>query len=70
MLNKMENEHPFHLVDAVNGITVSALSAKIEQCNPDIVFVDGVYLMMDEITGEMNTPQAITNITRALKRLA
>jgi replicative DNA helicase len=70
MLNDMEKQHPFHLVDAVNGITVSALSAKIEQCSPDIVFVDGVYLMMDEITGEMNTPQAITNITRALKRLA
>lgn len=69
-LNKMELEHSFHLVDAVNGITVSALSAKIEQCKPDIVFVDGVYLMLDEITGEMNTPQAITNVTRALKRLA
>jgi replicative DNA helicase len=70
VLNDMENEHSFHLVDAVNGITVSALSAKIEQTKPDIVFVDGVYLMLDEITGEMNTPQAITNITRALKRLA
>lgn len=70
MLNDMEKQHPFHLVDAVNGITVSALSAKIEQLKPDIVFVDGVYLMMDELTGEMNTPQAITNITRALKRLA
>ena len=70
MLNRTEKMQPFHLVDAVNGITVSALAAKIEQCKPDIVFVDGVYLMMDEITGEMNTPQAITNITRALKRLA
>jgi len=70
MLNGMETMHPFHLVDAVSGITVSALSAKIEQTKPDIVFVDGVYLMLDEITGEMNTPQAITNITRALKRLA
>jgi replicative DNA helicase len=69
-LNEMEKEHSFHLVDAVNGITVSALAAKIEQTKPDIVVVDGVYLMLDEITGEMNTPQAITNITRALKRLA
>ena len=69
-LNEMEKEQSFHLVDAVNGITVSALSAKIEQSKPDIVFVDGVYLMLDEITGEMNTPQAITNITRAMKRLA
>ena len=70
MLNNMENKIPFHLVDAVNGITVSALAAKIEQLKPDIVFVDGVYLMMDELTGEMNTPQAITNVTRAMKRLA
>jgi len=70
VLNEMEKEHSFHLVDAVNGITVSSLAAKIEQTKPDIVFVDGVYLMLDEITGEMNTPQAITNITRALKRLA
>ena len=70
MLNEMETTQPFHLVDAVNGITVSALAAKIEQMKPDIVFVDGVYLMMDELTGEMNTPQAITNITRAMKRLA
>ena len=69
-LNEMEKEHSFHLVDAVHGITVSALAAKIEQTKPDIVFVDGVYLMLDEITGEMNTPQAITNITRAMKRLA
>lgn len=70
MLNAMESLQPFHLVDAINGLTVSALSAKIDQTKPDIVFVDGVYLMLDEITGEMNTPQAITNITRALKRLA
>jgi replicative DNA helicase len=70
ILNEMEKEQSFHIVDAVNGITVSALAAKIEQAKPDIVFVDGVYLMLDEITGEMNTPQAITNVTRALKRLA
>ena len=70
ILNIMEKEQSFHLVDAVHGITVSALSAKIEQTKPDIVFVDGVYLMLDEVTGEMNTPQSITNITRALKRLA
>ena len=70
VLNKMETEPSFHLIDAVNGITVSALAAKIEQTKPDIVFVDGVYLMLDEVSGEMNTPQAITNVTRSLKRLA
>jgi RecA-family ATPase len=44
--------------------------AKIEQLKPDIVFVDGVYLMFDQVTGESNTPQALTNITRGLKRVA
>lgn len=70
MLNELESKKPFHMVDAVNGLTVGALTAKISQANPDAVFVDGVYLMIDEITGEQNTPQAITNVTRSLKRLA
>lgn len=70
MLNEMETLHPFHLVDAVNGLTVSALAAKIQQTNPEIVFIDGVYLMLDEVSGEMNTPKALTNITRSIKRLS
>lgn len=70
MLNEMETKQSFKLVDAVNGLTVSALTAKIDQIQPDIVFVDGMYLMIDELTGERNTPQAITAITRSLKRLA
>jgi replicative DNA helicase len=71
MLKNMDGmTDSFHLVDAVNGLTVASLSATITKLKPSIVFVDGVYLMMDETTGEMNTPQSITNITRALKRLA
>jgi replicative DNA helicase len=70
MLAAMENLHPFHLVDAVGGLTVDSLVAKISQLEPDIVFVDGVYLMFDLVTGESNTPQALTNITRGLKRVA
>jgi replicative DNA helicase len=66
----LKTAKPFHLVDAVNGLTIDALLAKAEQLNPDILFVDGVYLMMDQVTGEANTPQALTNITRGLKRLA
>lgn len=58
------------LSDSISGITVSALAAKIEQHHPDVVAIDGVYLMFDEVTGEANTPQALTNITRSLKRLA
>lgn len=61
---------PFTLVDSLHGITVSALAAKVDQVNPEVLFVDGVYLMQDEQSGDSNTPQALTNITRSLKRLA
>lgn len=70
MLKAMDTAHPFHLVDAINGLTIDSLVAKAEQLNPDILFVDGVYLMLDQVTGEANTPQALTNITRGLKRVA
>lgn len=60
----------FWFVDSSGGQTVSAVASKIQAKNPDIVFIDGTYLMIDEQTGESNTPQAITNITRSLKRLA
>lgn len=70
MLNFMGSAHPFHLVDAMGGLTIDALVAKAEQLKPDILFVDGVYLMLDQVTGDSNTPQALTNITRGLKRVA
>ena len=60
----------FYFVDSANGQTVSSVASKIQSKNPDIIFIDGTYLMIDEQTGESNTPQAITNITRSLKRLA
>jgi replicative DNA helicase len=70
MLERMKNMPPFHLVDAVNGLTIDALVAKADQLKPDILFIDGVYLMLDQVTGDSNTPQALTNITRGLKRVA
>lgn len=69
-LENMKNEKPFHMVDAMGGLTIDALVAKAEQLEPDILFVDGVYLMLDQVTGDSNTPQALTNITRGLKRVA
>jgi len=69
-LAKMESMHKFYLTDAVPSMTVTGLAAKIDKLRPNIVFVDGVYLMLDEITGEINTPQSITNVTRNLKKLA
>ena len=69
-IDSLKTSHPFHFVDAVNGLTIDALLAKAEQLKPDILFIDGVYLMMDQVTGDANTPQALTNITRGLKRVA
>jgi replicative DNA helicase len=70
-LRSMENmRKPFWLVDSANGSTVSGIASKLSVLHPEIVFIDGVYLMIDEQTGEANTPQAITNITRSLKRMA
>ena len=71
MLEHMDKvPYTFTLTDSLHGITVSALTAKIEQTQPEVAFIDGVYLMQDEVTGDSNTPQALTNITRSLKRLA
>jgi replicative DNA helicase len=50
--------------------TVSGLAAKVEEHDPDIVFVDGLYLMDNEIGAEPGSPRAFTAISRSLKRLA
>ena len=70
-MNEMEQiPNSFHLVDAINGLTIDSLVATAQQLAPELLVVDGVYLMMDQVTGEANTPQALTNITRGLKRVA
>ena len=56
--------------DSNSATTLSGIGAKIDQYKPDIVFIDGLYMLIDEQTGEQNTPQALTNITRGLKRMA
>jgi replicative DNA helicase len=60
----------FWFVDSANGQTVSTVASKIQTKNPDIIFIDGTYLMIDENGADQGTPLAITNITRSLKRLA
>jgi replicative DNA helicase len=56
--------------DTSSTTTVSGVQAKIQQYNPAVVFVDGMYLMEDERGQDKGSPQALTNITRDLKRLA
>ena len=70
-LRMRKNRSPFRIVeDIASSTTVSSLSAKIKQHEPGIVFVDGVYMMDDEHGEPKGSPQALTNITRSLKRLA
>lgn len=61
---------PFRFMDISSGGTLSAIEAQIERHEPGLVVVDGIYMMTDEVTGESNSWEALTNITRGMKRLA
>lgn len=56
--------------DVTSAITVSGVQAKIQQYQPSVVIIDGVYLMDDEAGNDKGTPQALTSLTRGFKRLA
>lgn len=56
--------------DISSTTTVSGIIAKVQQHKPKVVFIDGVYLMDDEHGEAKGSSQAITNITRSLKRMA
>lgn len=56
--------------DRASTMTISGIRAKVEQVKPDVLFVDGAYFLMDEVSRESQTPIALTNISRGLKRMA
>jgi replicative DNA helicase len=58
--------------DAAGHSTVTSIQALIQETHPVLVVIDGVYFMTDEVTGQQGSSdhQALTNISRALKRLA
>lgn len=56
--------------DSMNATTLSGVEAKIDTHKPDIVIVDGIYMMQDELGEAQGSPQALTNLTRGFKRLA
>lgn len=65
------NMQPFVMTEDTSSLTtVSALAGKVQQHRPNLLIVDGVYLMDDEHGEPKGSPQALTNITRSLKRLA
>lgn len=51
-------------------MTVTAIGAKIDLLKPDIVIVDGVYMMEDEEGFDKGSPQALANIVAGLKFMA
>lgn len=70
-IEKMKDTSPFIFsADTMAVTTVSGLASKIEVLQPDIVFVDGVYLMSDEQGEPDKTPLALSHITGGIKRLA
>lgn len=66
LLDAKESLEPL-IVETATG--VSNVSAKIEQYKPDIVFVDGAYLMEDD-RGAKEDWLRVAHITRDLKALA
>lgn len=60
----------FIMPDNIAAMTITGLSAKIEKYKPDIVFVDGMYLMIDEETGEKESERSLRSLTRNMKRVA
>lgn len=72
-LHVREQFHTFLGVEDVHGhSTVTALQALIQDVQPGAIVIDGVYFMTDEVTGLQGSSetQALTNISRALKKLA
>lgn len=66
---------PFILsADVTSGMTVSGLQAKIADYQPDVLFVDGIYMMesdrLDPRQYPKGSPQVLTDISRSLKQLA
>ena len=71
MMHTVEGmQHMWLIHDPGRTTTVSAIAAKIALHRPDVVFIDGTYLMDSEEDVPQGSPQALTSITRALKQLA
>lgn len=71
MTRRMELLPPMvFTADPTSTSTLSAISALVDKYDPDVVYVDGVYMLQDENGEPQGSSQALTNITRGLKRMA
>jgi replicative DNA helicase len=55
--------------DTTSTTTLTGIEAKYDKYNPDLLIVDGVYMMQDE-NGETDERKILTNLTRGFKRFA
>lgn len=70
-INTLNGMHAFILsADRTSTMTLSGIAAKIDMIKPTVVFIDGAYMMDDQDGEPKNSPRALTNLTRGLKRLA
>ena len=70
--NRLQDMRPFLFsTDTESATTVAGIQGLIKELNPDVVFIDGVYFMQSVLKdAEPGSPQALTDISRSLKRLA
>ncbi|WP_274916917.1 DnaB-like helicase C-terminal domain-containing protein [Streptomyces sp. WZ-12] len=67
----MEGKTPFVISEDIKANTsLGAVQAKIDEVKPDVCLIDGIYFLVDEISGERMTNTALTNIAQGCKRLA
>lgn len=74
-LRRLKDLNSFILsADVTSTTTVSNLQAKIADYQPDVLFVDGIYMMesdrLDPRQYPKGSPQVLTDISRSLKQLA
>jgi replicative DNA helicase len=69
--SRMQDMRPFMFcTDTESALTVAGIGALIQEKNPDVVFIDGIYFMRSALPNvEPGSPQALTDISRSLKRL-
>lgn len=69
MLQQTERmPNPFVVTESVTNL--AQISAKIEEHQPDLVIVDGVYLLESHPDFAPGTPQALTHLSRSFKKIA
>lgn len=70
--SRMLDMRPFHFTtDIESATTVAGIASLVQEKDPDVVYIDGIYFMQSALKeAEPGSPQALTDISRSIKRLA